>query len=303
MIFPTVIDVENVRGLCNARCTMCSIESPKARPGMVMSDQVFEQILHRYEALAQPLTQVNLVGIGEPLIDPHVCEKIRLSKRVLPATRLTIITNGALLTPALSIDILQSGCDDIIFSIDSRHKEAYEGIRIRLSFEKTMDCTHRFIHERNRGGYRTKVMVRMIEQELNKGEWPEYVQYWQQHLSPEMGDMILFFPVHKWPENEKSAQLSHVICPYVFNRMSITAEGKIQLCCVDTGADFYLIGSVLEQDPLSAFNGEIFSMVRKKMEDGLWNDLAYCSRCNVPMQREKRLSAQPHPRNEVLRNG
>ena len=290
MLFPTVIDVEIVRGLCNARCIMCSIESPKVRPGIVMTNQRFEQILDSFEPYAAQITQVNLVGMGEPLLDPQVCSKVRISKRILPLARVAIITNAALLSPQLCRNILEARCDDIILSIDSTRKDVYERIRIPLKFEKTLENVHHFIKERNKGSFKTRVMVRMIEQELNRGEWQEYVVYWQQYCNPIIGDMILLFPVHKWPKEETEAEAIHLVCPYVFERMSITANGEVQLCCVDIGADFYPIGSLFDQDPISVFNGKFFSMVRSKMTDNQWQDLRYCNTCDIPLVREKRRS-------------
>lgn len=287
---PSVIDVENVRGLCNARCAMCNIDSPKVKPGLVMKNEVYEQILHRFEPIANSLNQVNLVGMGEPLLDRQICQKISITKRILPLSRVAIITNASLFNPALVDCILDSSCDDIIISVDSIRKNVYENIRLRLNFEKVMENVHSLIKKRDKGNYQTKVLVRMIEQESNQNEWKEYVDYWRRYLNPNVGDMILLFPAHQWPENEKQAQLEHIICPYVFNRMSLTAEGMIQLCCVDIGADFYALGNVISQDPRSVFNGETFSMIRDAMFENRWHELPYCNRCNVPLQREKRLS-------------
>lgn len=289
---PSVIDVENVRGLCNARCVMCAIDSPKVKPGMVMDNQTFTRLLNQFAPYANDMEQVNLVGMGETLVDPQICEKIIISKVILPLARVAIVTNAGLLSPITAKRILDSGCDDILLSIDSLKKPIYENIRVRLDFDKVIDNVQHFIQERDRGNYKTKIMVRIIEQESNKNEWQDYLEYWRSRLCHEMGDMILLFPVHKYPDRAMEPQANHVVCPYVFNRMSLSADGMIQLCCVDIGADFYPLGNILNQDPSSVFNGDIFSMVRQAMNENRWQELPYCNRCNVPLQREKRFGIQ-----------
>jgi len=222
MLIPTVVDIETVRGICNARCIMCSIESPKVQPGIVIPNQVFEKILRRYAPYAVHLIQVNLVGIGEPLVDLQVREKVKITKCVLTSARLAIITNASLLTPVLSKNVLDSWCDDMIVSIDSIYKVAYEGIRIRLNLEKSLDCINGFTKERDSG---------------------------------------------------------------------ITTQGMIQLCYLDIGANFCSLGSILDQDLASIFSGDIFSMIRDAMNENCWQELPCFNRCNIPLQREKRLSA------------
>lgn len=149
-----------------------------------------------------------------------------------------------------------------------------------------MENAHNFIAERDRGGYKTKILVRMILQEANRTEWESYLTYWSKYLSS--GDMVLWFPVHQWPDLSSALQESHAVCPYIFDRMTISAEGAIEFCCVDTDADFYALGNVLDQDPIAAFNREVFAKGRKAMGSGHWQELEYCKRCDVPLQRKER---------------
>lgn len=283
MLIPPHLDIENVRDLCTARCPMCPISTKKLEP-LVMSNAVFEELLQKYQPYRDRVKEITIVGLGEPLVDPGFAEKVRIAKQM--GFRVGTVTNGSLLKPALSKKILEAGIDEVLISIDSLNKEIYESIRVRLSFEEVMENTHNFIAERDRGDYKTKIVVRMIRQQGNQTEWDDYLRYWSKYLGK--GDMVLWFPIGQWPSLESAVQEQHVLCPYVFDRMAISAEGKLQFCCADTNADFYPLGNVLKQDPVAAFNGEIFLKARDGMRSGNWDELEYCKRCDFPLQRKHR---------------
>lgn len=283
---PINIDIENVRGLCNAKCPMCNLQMQDFETA-IMSDDLFSEIIQRFKSNISDIKQCNFVGMGETLIDRGIVEKIKRGKQ-LGLQYITIVTNGSLLKIDLAENILNAGCDEILISIDSIHKSVYENIRVGLIFEDVMTNVLNLIKLRDQGNYKTRIIVRMITQDLNNDEWPEYEKFWKTHLNHQTGDMILWFPIHEWPNARLSEQNDHAVCPYIFDRMTINVYGEIQFCCVDVFADFYKLGSILNQEPIRVFNNEIFSKAREQMKQGLWNDLEYCYRCNVPLQRAKR---------------
>ena len=79
MLIPSFIDIENVHGYCNARCTMCSIWESKLKPD-IMSNESFNRILDRFVHYSSKVTSLNIVGLGESLIDSGLSRKIKYAK-------------------------------------------------------------------------------------------------------------------------------------------------------------------------------------------------------------------------------
>ena len=95
-----------------------------------------------------------------------------------------------------SKELLEAGLDVIIFSIDSLKKEVYEKIRVRLNFEEVMKNALKFIELRNLIRPQTEIWFRMIRQESNKNEFPEYYKYWKNLAG--LNDRIYYHNIFNW---------------------------------------------------------------------------------------------------------
>ena len=80
MIVPKHLDIANVYGYCNAGCDMCAMKTMKAKPG-IMTNEVFESIIAKFSAGdICGINALNLVGIGESLLDPGLTAKISCAR-------------------------------------------------------------------------------------------------------------------------------------------------------------------------------------------------------------------------------
>ncbi len=97
---------------CNLTCKMC--------PREVLGVQFINMNFEMFKKLIDKLHGVNMVsltGWGEPLVHPNLIEMIKYCKSKGLITKFT--TNGVLFTPALLEGVLNSGLDEITFSIDT----------------------------------------------------------------------------------------------------------------------------------------------------------------------------------------
>jgi len=283
MLIPSLVSIENVHGYCNASCKMCSIAKSKIKPH-IMQNEPFNTILKKFVPYINRINGLDIVGMGETLIDPGLSEKIKYAKSI-GFRNISIATNAALLDEVKSKKLLKSNLDIILFSIDSLKKEIYEEIRKNLSFESVMENVRRFLRIRDKGHFKTKVFVRIIEQELNSQEWKYYTSYWSKYLKVKDGDMILKFPVHNWAD---SMVEKNIVCPYIFDRIVINSKGNVAFCCIDIDANFYRLGNLFDNDPVEIFNNRIFVDARRRMEIGEINSLKHCRKCDVPLKRMSR---------------
>ena len=249
-----------------------------------MSNEVFETIITKFcDKNIGGIITINLVGIGESLLDPGLAAKISYA-RSMGFNSICVPTNVSLLDEKKSGELLDAGLAEVIFGIDSIEREVYERIRTNLNFEAVMQNAHRFIEMRDAGNYATKIYVRIIEQELTSKTDADYIAYWTKYLNVDNGDMVLRFPKHNWADSPLPIE-KDCVCPYIFDRMVIDAWGNVQFCCIDVESDFFDLGNVLKDDPVELFNSETFTRTRNLMKDGKINDIAPCRHCDVPLKR------------------
>jgi MoaA/NifB/PqqE/SkfB family radical SAM enzyme len=81
---------------CNLNCKGCAHFSNICPPTFADLAQ-FESDLTRMAGLFSRVEQIHLLG-GEPLLHPQVAEFVRVARAVFPKTRISLMTNGVLVT-------------------------------------------------------------------------------------------------------------------------------------------------------------------------------------------------------------
>ena len=98
---------------CNLDCAMCVRHVWQEPPGDMSAD-TFGALVEQLAALPGPQT-VQLAGFGEPLLHPAVLTFIGQAAAAGIATEL--VTNGALLTVPLGLELLEVGLQHLILSV------------------------------------------------------------------------------------------------------------------------------------------------------------------------------------------
>lgn len=181
---------------------MCTIGAVD-RKG-IMSLDIFSAILDSFKPYADKMKFLTLHGMGEPLMDKGIVEKVNTAKKK-GFNGVGFATNATFLTEELSTSLITSGLNTIIFSLDGLNKETHESIRRGVNYDEVVNNIKRFIHLRGELG-ETKIIMRMIRQESNADEWDEYYAYWTDLLSSKYGDQVSYFDLHNWGEKAADSE-------------------------------------------------------------------------------------------------
>ena len=111
---------------CNLVCSTCMRNVWNVEYGH-MSEQVFERILSGLEDSAEK-PELFLGGYGEPLSHPNVLEMIGRAKA--RGHRVSLITNGILLTEAVARRLIDLKLDMLWVSMDGASAECYADVRL-----------------------------------------------------------------------------------------------------------------------------------------------------------------------------
>jgi putative metalloenzyme radical SAM/SPASM domain maturase len=112
---------------CNLNCFMC-VKQQEDSP--VSEGDLAPTTFARLEPAFPHLEVLVLNGIGEPLLNPHLEDFIRLARRSMPASSwIGFQTNGLLLTNLRAISLVAAGVDRICISVDASSPDTFRKVR------------------------------------------------------------------------------------------------------------------------------------------------------------------------------
>ena len=281
--FPVYYEIETVNA-CNATCKMCTVNDWKKRKDPFMPDALFEKIADELIDNKDIVRTVNLSRDGEPLMDQKLEEKIHCLKKG-GIKNITFSTNASMLNKKRALALLESGLDEIMFSIDGLSKETFEEIRSGLCLEKIVDNVRNFIKLRDETSSPVRIRVRMVLQKENMKEVEEWGKYWRGFLKE--SDSVHAKSIHGWGnqlENYVALQEFEKItqsCTSPFSTMVIRYNGDVTICPLDY--DFkYCNGSIANQSIKEIWqNGIYFKQFRKFHLEGTRDEFSLCRGCRL----------------------
>lgn len=131
--------------MCNLACSICFRHQWIDEKTGHMSFDIYKRII---ESLKQfnSVEEVFFGGMGEPLFHPMIVDMIKLIPENI---KVTLLTNGTLLTKEMSNNLINAGLNEIWISMDGFEKECYEKIQIGSRFHLIMDNIKSFNIIRN----------------------------------------------------------------------------------------------------------------------------------------------------------
>jgi MoaA/NifB/PqqE/SkfB family radical SAM enzyme len=202
---------------CNQRCLMCSEHSPCCAAGgrRMAAPEVVEERdfgLMRaeiYGALIQDLRamggrEIELCGLGEPLLHPEAFEFLRRAKSAGLWVRL--VTNASLLTQEKATDLVRLGLDQISISLNAATPQAYAEIHgvAPAVFSRVLANLRALASSRAElGRSRPQIEVSFVVQAANYAQPADWVEL----MAGAGADIVSFSPLGAAPPGA-SVQLS-----------------------------------------------------------------------------------------------
>ncbi|MBU3929171.1 radical SAM protein [bacterium] len=299
-VIPKRIQLETYYG-CNAKCIMCAVSLPPTRKKGIMPIEMSNYVLDELAPYAEHIEKLDLFGLGEPLLDPYIFERIKYAKEK-GFRNIAISTNADLLNKEKQKKLLETHIDTVLFSIDGAKKETHEKIRVGVNFERVVENCQSIIKIRDEYNYTTRFVMRFICQDSNKDECGIFKKFWLPKLSEEKGDMLIVYDVNTMggeiyskEELIKNEDLDPDIekksCHMIFDRLIVLNNGSVPLCCEDTPKAKYCLGNVQEYSPIEIFNCEKLNKIRKIHLESKKNTIDLCRGCTVlySEKRQKRI--------------
>ncbi|MBI5086776.1 MAG: radical SAM protein [Acidobacteria bacterium] len=259
---------------CNIYCPMCPRET-HPQPKEDMDEPVFEALLNQAGSTAEHMM---LIGLGEPLLDPRIFDRIGLCRRHGVST--LISTNGTLLDEQAAARLLATPLEHITLSFDGYNKETFEFYRKGAKFERVRDNFVRFCRMKHERGSKMQVVVQMVRMDGNRHEVDAFTQFWRavpgvDQIRVKEDETNLMRP----EAGHASGEWQHP-CHYLWRGpLYVKHNGDVYPCCQSYMLDGAPVGNVGAQKLLQIFDGEEMRRMRRLHVEGKAGEIDICSRC------------------------
>ncbi|MBN1343227.1 MAG: radical SAM protein [Phycisphaerae bacterium] len=279
--FPYEICIE-ITNRCNLSCKMCARPQMK-RPRGVMTQALFERIIDEVAA-KQPYAYLHYYGIGEPLVDPGLYDKLHYA-RAKDVRNTIIFSNGQLLLAGDNVKRLaESGVAIIGVDLDGFCQETYGQIRVGGQFDLAKQGIERLYDYVRGQGLRTRIEIAyQIYPDVNEKDIAPFVAWCDRNAYE-----YKLVPMHTWAGLRSDIPSTHVAgladqhhaqracaCSALWSNLMIAWDGRVGLCFQDADV----------REPLGDLNSQTIEEVwmgghlRKRREhlDGKFEGLCqYC---------------------------
>jgi len=266
---------------CNIYCPMCPRETHK-QPKEDMSDQVFEQLVRESSESAEHMM---LIGLGEPLLDNKIYQRIEFCARHKISTLLS--TNGTLLDEAAAERLLKTPIEHITLSFDGSTKESFEFYRKGAKFDRVRENFVRFAKMKAAIGAKVQVVVQMVRMEKNWDEVGEFEKFWKAIPGVDQTRVKADETNLMSPDGGHAAGDFAHPCHYLWRGpMYVKQNGDVYPCCQSYMLDGKPVGRIGEQPLEAIWNSAEMERMRGLHTSGRAGEIDICGKCRT---------AIPHP--------
>lgn len=113
---------------CNLNCASCTHFSPLAEPRYMVLEDFYKQLVKSNRIFKGHCKSLKIMG-GEPLLHPTLAQFLFLARKAMPSTKLTLQTNGILLTK-MPDDFWESCSENNVFVRVTRYPVKLDNAQI-----------------------------------------------------------------------------------------------------------------------------------------------------------------------------
>lgn len=278
---------------CNLGCPECPSGLKQfTRPTGKLTTDFHRQIL---QSIGNSVFYINYYFQGEPFLNPHFLDLIKEAKqhKIYTATS----TNAHFIDEKTADEIVQSGLDRLIISIDGTTQETYQSYRVHGQLNKVIEGTKLLIKAKKKLKSQTPFLIfQFLVVKPNEHQIPDI-----HNLANELGvDEVrlksaqlydyengnsLIPNQKKYTRYKRNRQGKYVLkyktgnhCWRMWSSSVLTWDGKVVPCCFDKDAQ-HVLGSIENEDFNTIWKNKSYQSFRFAILNHR-NDIDICKNCS-----------------------
>jgi radical SAM protein with 4Fe4S-binding SPASM domain len=280
--------------------TACNLGCPECPSGLKQfsrdTGNLKAENFNRWlDQLSPTLSYLNFYFQGEPFIHNDILQFI--SKASQAGIYTSTSTNAHFITEKRAQEIVQSGLDRILISIDGTTQEVYEQYRVHGSLQKVLDGTKHLVEARKNLNSKTPhiifqfLVVRPNEHQIEEAKQlaNEYkvdeIRFKTAQVYDYENGNPLIPTIEKYSRYKRLSNGKFVVkssldnhCWRMWSGAVVTWDGKVVPCCFDKDAT-HEMGNLSKEDFKSIWKGKAYAMFRKQLLKGR-KEIDICKNCS-----------------------
>jgi len=288
--FPIFFQIQTINQ-CNGSCDMCPMRFNKGKKTKKISNELFENIIREISAEGG-IRHIVLHLQNEPLLDNDIFRKIQLIRRIGKGHITTFFaTNGSLFSKEKLSQLVDSGLDELVISLDACSEESYNKIRKGLNFNIVL----KNIKMISKSKYDGNLSVGFVKQKENIMELNDFEKMCKKmkinkkvsKICNRSGDLDDFenYRIKKKNmsiyERISSYLMKRVIkvCPFTINWMTILHNGDVIVCCNDYRKKI-IIGNLNKSTIKEIWKNKRLEKIRLLQLQKKYKEISICKKCS-----------------------
>ncbi len=242
--------------------TACNLACPECPSGLKQFSRKTGKIdLKGHEILLAEVQKsvfyINYYFQGEPFLHPQFLELIKAAKKKNMYTSTS--TNAHFITPEKALNIVDSGLDRLLISIDGLTQKSYESYRVNGQLEKVLLGTKLLVEAKNKRGSKTPYLIfQFLATKANEQDIPRLKDVTKEMKVDELRIKTAQFYNYEegnplMPTQEKYARYKLLSngkyalkyktddsCWRMWSSAVLTWDAKVVPCCFDKDAKYQL---------------------------------------------------------------
>jgi radical SAM protein with 4Fe4S-binding SPASM domain len=272
---------------CNLNCPQCVSGSGKmTRTRGFMETGLFDKIMRE---LSPYIYTVNLYFQGEPMLHPQFFTFVRNCN----APRKVVSTNGHFLSIKNSEEIIKSGLDRLIVSLDGTNQETYSAYRKNGNLENVIEGLNNVTRAKKKYSSSLKIELQFLVNKFNEHQIPQIrelaakvqatlrLKSMQIINNSDFGSWLPSkSPFRRYKVKDGNYILKNSLpdrCARLWFNPVVTWDGKVVPCCFDKNAE-YVMGDLKTDSFREIWEGTKYRIFRKSILTGR-NMIDMCRNC------------------------
>ena len=191
---------------------------------------LFKKILDEAAGI-ELITQVCITGLGEPMLDRFIVERVKYAREKKPRAIIDLFTNGVYLTPERFQALRAVGISSVQVSLNAVSGWQHEEI-MGLKGQFDLVCANIDYAIANRGGVNVEVRAVMSGDDFTRTDGYEFYERWGERGKGGYGALI---SEGNWADDNRTMRKfdPNDGCHRALGQIYVLWDGKVTTCCFD----------------------------------------------------------------------